>query len=145
MAGPHAAEEPSSREKFFLPNNKKSGYEFHPYEMIDGHPLSLKLCELIENLAPQLPLTTANIDMHDMIPPPAHGITHFPSLSPTDEYSYRLSPPIRAASPSNFGTFAQTSATLDAKYEDDVLSDDFISTLDPDEIARNYQYWESRN
>ena len=114
MAGPHAAEEPSSRENFFLPNNKKSGYEFHSYQMIDGHPLSLQLCELIENLASQLPLSAANTDRHDMIPPPAHGITHFPWLSQTDEYSYRLSPPIRTASPSNFGTFAQTSATLDA-------------------------------
>ena len=74
-----------------------------------------------------------------------HGITHFPWLSQTDEYSYRLSPPIRTASPTNFGTFAQTSATLDAKDEDDVLSDNFLSTLDPDEIARNYQYWESRS
>lgn len=47
-------EEPSSRDKFFLINDTKSGYEYHTYEMVDGHPLSLQLCEIIEKLTPIL-------------------------------------------------------------------------------------------
>lgn len=138
----HTAEEPSSRDQFFAENGKITGYVFHTYEVVNGHSLSLGLCEHIEKFLKSLQLSAAN----DKKPSEANAV------QTSSSSSYRAAPISPLANISNMSIYAaagrydydtdlhQPACLDDDEPDHDQEFQNYLATLDDDELALNYGY-----
>lgn len=140
LVASNGPENPYNRDPLYAPpelNGMKYQYKFYNYATVQGHALSLQLCEAIEEFSASLKLSPANSKTDKPTQTSSNSISQFPAMSDSHDTN---------AGVSSMGMFGSSSAAR-VYYDADVEQSNDTrthATLSEQALIENEIIWRPR-